>query len=155
MSRRESNVSRFRLTFVKATGPERRYQAPMLHRTMPFALSVLLALALVAGGLTRGLAQPGAMTFTAGLTEMVICAGGGENTVLVDAQGNVIDPDQPCLAQHCSQCLLAGAVALASPGFTPEVHRPAVRPTQPEPILVTLTRCPLRTVARGPPLLKV
>lgn len=148
-------MPRFRLTFVKATGPTRRYQAPMLHRTMPLALSVLLALALVVGGMARGLAQPGAMTFTAGLTSMVICADGGESTVLVDAQGNVIDPDQPCLAQHCSQCLLAGAVALASPDFAPEARRPAARPTQPEPMLVTLTRRPLRTVARGPPLLKV
>lgn len=124
----------------------------MLRRTMPLALSVLLALALVVGGLARGLAQPGGADVTAGLTEMVICAGGSEDTVLVDAQGNVIDPDQPCLAQHCSQCLLAGAVALASPGFAPEGHRPAVRPTHPERILVAVTRRPLRTVARGPPV---
>ncbi|MDP3961033.1 MAG: hypothetical protein Q8Q26_13415 [Pseudorhodobacter sp.] len=148
-------MSRFRLTFVKATGPDRRYQAPMLHRTMPLALSLVLALALVVGGMVRGLAQPGAMTFTASLTAMVICADGAEATVLLNAQGNVIDADQPCLPLHCSQCLLAGAVALASPGFAPEGHRPAVRPTQPEPVLVAMTRRPLRTVARGPPLVKV
>ena len=155
MSRRENDVSRFRLTFVKAIGPDRRYHAPMLHRTMPLALSVLLALALVAGGMARGLAQPGAMTFTAGLTEMVICADGEAATVLVDARGNVIDPDQPCLEHHCDQCLLAGAVALVSPGFGPELRRRAIRPAHPEAVLVTLTRHPLRAVARGPPLLKV
>jgi len=143
------------LTNVKAGAAIRRYEVPMSHRTMPLLLSLLLAFALVAGGMARGLAQPGAMTLTTDLTEMVICAGGGTATVLVDAQGNVIDPDQPCLAHHCSQCLLAGAVALVSPGFAPELRRKVSRPAHPEPVLVTLTRHPLRTVARGPPLLKV
>jgi len=127
----------------------------MLNRTLSLALSLVLALALVAGGLARGLAQPGAMTVAAGLTEMVICADGGEGTVLVDGRGNVIDPEKPCLPLQCSQCLQAGAVALASPGYAPEARRPLVRPAHPEPTPVAVAQSVLSANARAPPVVKV
>ncbi len=71
---------------------------------------------------------------TQGLFETVICAGGENKTVYMDAEGNPVEPAPAGTSHDCNSCLhhcgamLASTVALATPGWSlPALAAPVLR----------------------------
>ncbi len=71
---------------------------------------------------------------TQGLLETVICAGGENKTVYMDAEGNPVEPAPAGTSHDCNSCLhhcgavLASTVALAAPGWSlPALAAPVLR----------------------------
>ncbi len=92
-----------------------------------------------------GLAKAGGAVFS-----MEICANGAATTILVDADGNPVEPSQDC-ANCLTCCHAAGATSPASCGAAPsfvllDIETP--NPTVQNPILNTRYKFP---APRGPP----
>lgn len=106
-------------------------------------LTVLLCLTLLATSVTQAIAR-GQM---AGGQMVQLCAGGEAVTVMLDVQGNPVDPASPC-----PDCL---ALTAALPPVTAGNPRSLGRAVRLPPTI--FARLPLRAVlcayARGPPLL--
>ncbi len=68
-----------------------------------FASGVLI-FALIAGMFAHGYAQIRPTDPDASITLVVICGGDGAQTVLLDQDGDPVDPEQ-CLRELCSACL--------------------------------------------------
>ncbi|MCC5991833.1 MAG: hypothetical protein JJT99_04845 [Rhodobacteraceae bacterium] len=88
----------------------------MIPRAAPF-LSVLLALTLVFAALGHGYAQ--ARAPVSELHELVICGETGLETILIDANGQPVDPED-CAQALCNDCLrvvaaLCGPLPVAMP----------------------------------------
>ena len=71
---------------------------------------------------------------TQSLFETVICAGGENKTIYLDAEGNPVEPAPVGTSHDCNSCLhhcgaiLASAVALATPGWSlPALAAPVMR----------------------------
>lgn len=129
-----------------------RYVGVMKARTIPLLTSILLALSLILGGAERGIAKTDLMTATAELTRLVICADGGTTTILIDAAGNPVDPDQKCQRHHCAECLGSASGTLPTVSvdrFTPVAGTNRCRQTDP---IWSLTFLQGHAFARGPPL---
>lgn len=88
----------------------------MILRAAPF-LSVLLTLSLSLAALGHGYAQ--AKAPLPDLQELVICGETGLETILIDANGQPVDPED-CAQALCSDCLrvvaaLCGPLPVAKP----------------------------------------
>lgn len=127
------------------------YKARMTSRIAPFLLTILLALSFLSGGVTGGIAQPGMMIGNGGVTEMVICSDGVAVTVLVDAEGNPVDPQKPCLQHRCTQCFQTGAVALPDHGFDLIARQAILHASRPAPVRLAAVKRLFPIAARGPP----
>lgn len=71
---------------------------------------------------------------TQSLFETVICAGGENKTVYLDAEGNPVEPPSSSTSHDCNSCLhhcgaaLASSFAFAAPGWVlPAIAAPAAR----------------------------
>jgi len=118
---------------------------------VPCCLCLMLALSLLLGGAQRSAARTEMAIFAAGLSSLVICSGAGEATILVDADGNAVDPQMPCPGIGCADCVPGSALALpvcelclSTPDFAVRVSG-AVSARSGE------SREPMRADARGPP----
>lgn len=123
----------------------------MKPRIASLCLALLLALSLVPGSAGRGGARADPGMAAAGLTELVLCSDGAEATILIDAQGNVVDPGQPCPRQNCAKCLGAGTAVLAAAGADPSGTFGFRRSFFPIVTQRMHALRPARAVARGPP----
>lgn len=85
-------------------------------------LILAAALSLLSLVLQPGTATAGALAH-AGLTEMVICAGGGEGTIVLDRNGQPAEPSEDCCT--CLSCLVFSPMAPPPPqnGLTPAGQR--------------------------------
>jgi len=86
-------------------------------------MTLILAIAMISNVVTQGMAHASAPHGS--IFEMVICAAdGGESVILVDADGNRIDPEEHCPHDSCPDCLMSGAHALigVSVAFRPEAR---------------------------------
>lgn len=118
----------------------------------PSFLSVLVALALLLGGVARGMAE-GAAAARETLVEMVICAEDGATTILLDRHGNAVSAGD-CDLTFCPDCLQAAAFGLSPVAVQPmpviTVARAALPAATPVPVLPR-TRL---AQARAPPMQK-
>lgn len=125
----------------------------MSSRIISTLLTLCLTLSLMAGSVMAGIAQGQPERAMGALTRMVICdSAGGTSVIAVDESGNRVDPEPPCDALHCSNCL--GTVAFdlppVSPGFSAASNAQRVR--------VAMRHVQFRThtgffkPARGPPV---
>lgn len=111
---------------------------------MRLIVSLFLTLVLAVTSVTQAVARGQ----EAGITEMVICAGGTTMTVSLDAQGN------PVFApHHCPDCLQAAGVGAMPP-------RPAILPQTARPAFIASHAThvaprahPFARAPRGPPVL--
>lgn len=103
------------LTHIKVALTGSAHGPAMFQRFLPPFLSILLMLALVAGSVSRGLAQAGMMVGDQGFSQLVICSGDGEATVTIDASGNPVAPAKGDMALECSKCLTATLAAALPP----------------------------------------
>ena len=120
----------------------------MIARAAPF-LSALLALGLAVSAFAHGYAQARAPASEA--HELVICGETGLEIILVDAAGELIDPDA-CADSLCHDCLRVIA-ALSTGIATAPPHALASALTAPRraaPALPAMTRMAHRP--RAPPL---
>ena len=110
----------------------------------PIAPCAALTLVLAATSVTQAVARGQ----EAGITQMVICAGGTTMTVSLDAQGNPVSHPH-----HCPDCLQAAGVGAMPPrpAILPQLARPAFvasHATHVAPRTHPFARAP-----RGPPVL--
>ncbi|MDP4031593.1 MAG: hypothetical protein Q8P60_01850 [Pseudorhodobacter sp.] len=91
------------------------------------------------------------MEASSGVTKMVICSDGAAVTILVDAEGNPVEPQTPCLQHRCTQCFHAGAVVLPDHGFDLITPRANLRASRPAPVRLVAVKRLFPTAARGPP----
>lgn len=118
---------------------------------VPCCLCLMLALSLLTGGVQRSAARTEMAIFAAGLSSLVICSGAGEATILVDADGNAVDPLMPCPGVGCADCVPGSSLALpvcalclSAPDFAfSECGAVSARSGE--------SREPMRADARGPP----
>lgn len=117
---------------------------------VPF-LSALLALVLAVSGFAHGYAQ--AKAPASDVHELVICGETGLEIILVDAAGELVDPDA-CPDSLCPDCLRATCVL--SPGlvvaYSHEFASALTASSRAPLALASTTR--LAHLPRAPPLLK-
>lgn len=110
-----------------------------LKPLLTFALCLIVLATSVTQAIARGQMASGQM--------VQLCAGGEAVTMLMDAQGNPVDPAQPC-----PDCL---ALTASVPPATNAVIRPIgpaqrLLPPAPDTLVVSAVPC---ACARGPPVL--
>lgn len=84
----------------------------------PFCLT-LLGLAMLVASFAHGFAQARAGSMPEGVVAVVICADGAAQTILLDRNGNPVEPAH-CLPELCSACL--------SPPLLENASQPAMAP---------------------------
>lgn len=78
----------------------------MRQMVLSYALTLCLSLAMAASAVVAGVAQGQTDHPTGPLTELVICDTlGGLSTILVDGEGNRVDPERHCGTLPCQDCL--------------------------------------------------
>lgn len=88
-------------------------------------LAILLAVSTGAGGAIAGALHSAAMSGRAA-AEIVICAAdGGTETILVDSEGNTVEPQKSCPSFSCDDCLPPQATALPVSAFALAFGLPA------------------------------
>ena len=108
-------------------------------------LRIVCLVALATYGMAAAATGPGLH----GLSELVICSEGGTQTVWLNADGEPVQPDEPCC--NCLDCLDLPAFSAVSPGQTARrARRGADRHPVPRQRLVRHPR-PDLPQARGPP----
>ncbi|MGJ8561658.1 MAG: DUF2946 family protein [Litorimonas sp.] len=121
----------------------------MIRLTHNF-LILILALGLVLGAGIGGYKRTAHAVARAGMTQIVICATDGAETVQLDRDGNAVAPSSTTDCAHCADCSL---VPLATLTALADVSADAVREAT---VFVALTSLPTRAVrvghpSRGPP----
>lgn len=120
----------------------------MQPRTRHPLLTLLLALALCLSGLAQGHAAAGAPV---GAMAVVICADGPARSILIDANGAPVEPEQGGTHGLCPDCVLAKVGALTA-GIRLPAQRLARSRAAPRPILrLRPRRRPQAAQPRGPP----
>lgn len=86
--------------------PDRSVGAPMITRNSPqsLAVMVLATLALISGVFAHGYAQARPGPDPASISSVVICADGAMQAILIDQNGDPVEPAQ-CMRELCSACL--------------------------------------------------
>ncbi|MDZ4134454.1 MAG: hypothetical protein U1D06_02510, partial [Paracoccaceae bacterium] len=86
-----------------------------------------------------------------GVTELVICGGGGVETILIDAQGNPVDPENACRTHYCTLCFAAdnGVLPVGASGLM--IIDPAPGPNWPVVSRFTVSARRFPAQARAPP----
>ena len=109
---------------------------------MRFLTPLFLALVLAVASVTTAMAR----VQETGLTDLVICAQGGVETVTLDASGTPVERPH-----HCPDCLAATPLLPETSGSVAPRLQPYVQ--APSPPVTTPTAVPLAYLppARGPP----
>ena len=91
---------------VKAAAGQPFYAGRMRDRIVSYLLTLCLTLSMMASSVIAGIAQGQPQRQMESLTQVVICdTQGGTSVISVDSSGNRVDPDRPCTALPCQNCL--------------------------------------------------
>jgi len=121
-----------------------------MTRFVPLFLSLILAASLGLAAGFGGYLKTAHDLARAGQQTITICGGSGAQSLVLDAQGNPVSPQQSQECAHCADCSLVPLAALFAP-FS--VVADAARG---EPGFMALTSLPIRALrvwhpSRGPP----
>ncbi len=102
-----SRKETYNLILIKSGRPEMGQKHRMETRILRHFLSLILSASLLLAAAAQGVLAASAPVGP--LTEMVICSHSGDSTVvLVDANGDPVDPAEPCAMGHCFLCSSGG-----------------------------------------------
>lgn len=113
-------------------------------------LTLILSLSLLLGAGAGGYKRTAHAMARVGVTQIVICATEGAETVQIDRNGNAISPSSTTQCDHCADCSLVPLATLTALSDIPAVAMRA------DTVSAALTILPVRvervaSPSRGPP----